>query len=80
MSSIIIQKEMTAMRCVCGYFWYTGSKSRYPSCPRCNSQISRRLREVQVKVKNEVPELGQDSTQVQGAGLPNHPMREQKGK
>ena len=72
MSTIIVQKEMTAMKCVCGYFWYTGSKSRYPSCPKCHSQISRKLHEV------KIPQSGQDTNHGQTAGVPFTVPKERK--
>jgi hypothetical protein len=71
LSTIIIQKEVTAIKCICGYFWYTASKSKYPACPKCHSQISKKLHEVIVKV----PQPGIDSTQAQVAGTETEPLQ-----
>jgi hypothetical protein len=40
MSTVIVQKTTTAIRCNCGHLWLTASKSGYPKCPRCHSSIS----------------------------------------
>jgi hypothetical protein len=42
MSTVIIEKVATAIRCTCGHLWLTASKSRYPTCPKCHSTISRK--------------------------------------
>jgi phage FluMu protein Com len=42
MSTVIVQKTTTAIRCICGHLWLTASKSSYPKCPRCHSSISRK--------------------------------------
>jgi hypothetical protein len=46
MGTVIIQKEVTPMKCLCGYFWYTTSNKKYTTCPSCHSQISKKLHEV----------------------------------
>jgi phage FluMu protein Com len=42
MSTVIIEKVATAIRCTCGHLWLTASKSKYPTCPRCHSTVSRK--------------------------------------
>jgi hypothetical protein len=42
MSEVLIQKVATAMRCTCGHLWLTTSRSKYPTCPRCHTTISRK--------------------------------------
>ena len=42
MSTVIIEKVATAIRCPCGHLWLSASKSRYPTCPVCHSTISRK--------------------------------------
>ena len=42
MSTVIIEKVATAIRCTYGHLWLTSSKSRYPTCPVCHSTISRK--------------------------------------
>jgi hypothetical protein len=42
MSTVIIEKIATAIRCTCGHVWLTTSKSKYPTCPRCHSTVSRK--------------------------------------
>jgi hypothetical protein len=67
MSEVIIQKVATAMRCNCGHFWLTTSKSKYPSCPRCHTGISRKKHAVILesdttrKIKQEEEKESADS-------------------
>ena len=42
MSTVIIEKVATAIRCTRGHLWLSTSKSRYPTSPRCHSTISRK--------------------------------------
>jgi hypothetical protein len=42
MSTVIVEKVTTAIRCVCGHLWLTASKSKYPTCPKCHTTISRK--------------------------------------
>jgi hypothetical protein len=42
MSTVIIEKVATAIRCTCGHLWLTASKSKYPTCPRCHNTVSRK--------------------------------------
>ena len=46
MGTMIIEKVVTPMKCLCGYFWYTTSNKKYTTCPSCHSQISKKLHEV----------------------------------
>jgi len=42
MSEVVIEKVAIALRCTCGHLWLSASRSKYPTCPRCHSTISRK--------------------------------------
>ena len=52
MSTVIIEKVATAIRCTCGHLWLTASKSKYPTCPRCHSTVSRKKHAVILESDN----------------------------
>jgi len=61
MSTVIIQKVATAIRCTCGHLWLTTSKSKYPQCPRCHSNISRKKHAVILESESRRKQKGADS-------------------
>jgi predicted nucleic acid-binding Zn-ribbon protein len=73
MSTVIIEKVATAIRCTCGHLWLTASKSRYPTCPKCHSTISRKKHAVILesdttrKLKEEKEESADSGPQNQNA-------------
>ena len=71
MSTVIIEKVATAIRCTCGHLWLTASKSRYPTCPVCHSTISRKEHAVILesdttrKLKGEGKQIADSGVQIQ---------------
>jgi hypothetical protein len=72
----ILQKMLVTCD-ACGYEWPTGSQLYYVSCPRCRHSL--RIREIERK-QQQVPQPGQDSTQVQAARTAPERSGDRKGK
>jgi hypothetical protein len=67
MSTVIIEKVATAIRCTCGHLWLTASKSRYPTCPVCHSTISRKKHAVILEsdTTRKVKQIAESGGQIQ---------------
>ena len=67
MSTVIIEKVATAIRCICGHLWLTASKSRYPTCPVCHRTISRKKHAVilQSDTSRKLKEIADSGGQIQ---------------
>jgi hypothetical protein len=79
MSTVIIERVATAIRCTCGHLWLTTSRSKYPQCPRCHSTISRKKHAVILESETVRKQKGASSglaVQNKAAGIKNRDQNE----